>query len=182
MRAMLVVACLVLAPGCSEEITVKHVAGATPRKHPMYAILEQEPRNEYERRLPLMLSKAINVDALQMFCGQWYPESGHAVADAYMEWRRTHEATLSELRGRSVAVWTSYIPNEDPGYVRMVEPHLRKQMMNAILKEFDASPAEKFRRICADFPRELRSDKWNLEKRYAKELAYLRQTPYTPPG
>lgn len=149
------------------------------KKHPMYVMLEAQPRDDYERALPFMLSKVINVDALQQFCGQWYPSSGRDVADAYMAWRKKHEATIKEIRGRSEAVWTSHIPPEDMAYVRMVEPHLRKQMFNAIMAEYDRSPVEKFEKVCADFPKELASSKWDLDKKYKKELAFLRQTPFT---
>jgi hypothetical protein len=64
--------------------------------------------------------------------------------------------------------------------VRLVYPHLRKQMLAAINKESDNSPVEKFKGICAGFPADLRSSKWDLEKRYRKELAFLRETPFTP--
>jgi hypothetical protein len=161
-----------LPDGTRKEVTVY-------KKHPLYAILETEPRNEYERKLPLMMSKVINVDALQIFCSQWFPANGHDVADAYMAWRGRHEATIKELTGRSEAVWTDYV-GEDKEYVRLVYPHLRKQMLAAINKEFDNSPVEKFKAICAGFPADLRSSKWDLEKRYRKELAFLRETPFTP--
>ena len=61
----------------------------------------------------------------------------------------------------------------------MVEPHLRKQMLNAIMAEFDRSPTEKFEKVCAGLPKELASPKWDLEKKYKKELAFLRKTPFT---
>ena len=161
-----------LPDGTRKEVTVY-------KKHPLYAILEAEPRNEYERKLPLMLSKVINVDALQIHCGQWYPDYGRDVADAYMEWRKKHETTIKELTARSEALWTDYV-GEDKDYVRLVYPHLRKQMLAAIQKESDNSPVEKFKQICSQFPADLRSSKWDLDKRYKKELAFLRETPFTP--
>lgn len=161
-----------LADGTRQEVTVY-------KKHPLYLILETEPRNEYERKLPLMLSKVINVDALAMHCGQWYPDYGRDLADAYSEWRKKHEATIKELTARSEALWTDYV-GEDKEYVRLVYPHLRKQMLSAIQKESDNSPMEKFKKICSEFPADLRSSKWDLDKRYKKELAFLRETPLPP--
>jgi hypothetical protein len=158
----------------SEQATV-YVA----RKHPLYVILETPPRNQYENELPKMLAKVINVDALQQFCGQWYPDSGRAVADAYVAWRKRHESTIQELTRRSEAVWSEYA-GEDEEYVRLVYPHLRKEMRKGIDAEFDRSPAEKFRRICAQFPADLASARWDLDKTWSQELAYLRQTPMPP--
>lgn len=146
------------------------------KKHPLYVIVETQPRNEYERVLPLMLGKVINVDALQQFCGQWFPAHGYAVADAYMAWRKKHEATLNELKERSEALWADYA-GADNEYVVMVYPHLRKQMRAAIDKEYDRSPVEKFDQVCAGFPADLASAKWDLDKRWPKEMALLRKTP-----
>ena len=63
----------------------------------------------------------------------------------------------------------------------MVYPHLRKQMRQAIDAEYDRSPAEKFRKVCAELPAAL-STQWDLDRRYKKELACLRQTPVTRGG
>ena len=147
-------------------------------KHPLYLILETQPRNDYERALPVMLSRIVNVDALQQFCGQWYPDYGHDVADAYMAWRKKHAATISEILARSEAVWADYSLG-DTEYVGMVYPHLRKQMRQAIDAEYDRSPSEKFRKICSELPADLKTQ-WDLDRRYQKELAFLRQTPFKP--
>lgn len=189
MRWLLLAICVLPLTACKKvkipriesesETRAESTASVEYKKHPLYVMLEAPPRDDYERALPLMLSKVINVDALQQFCGQWYPSYGHDVADAYMAWRKKHEATIKEIRGRSEAVWTSHIPPEDMGYVRMVEPHLRKQMFKAIMAEYDRSPAEKFDKVCAEFPKDLAGSKWDLEKKYRKELAFLRQTPFT---
>lgn len=150
---------------------------AASGKHPLYLIVETPPRNDYERALPVMLSRVVNVDALQQFCGQWYPDYGRDVADAYMAWRKKHEATISELMERSEAVWADYSLG-DTEYVRMVYPHLRSQMRKAIDAEYDRSPSEKFRKVCSELPADLKT-KWDLDGRYQKELAFLRQTPFT---
>jgi hypothetical protein len=150
---------------------------AATGKHPLYLIVETQPRNDYERGLELMLSRVVNVDALQQFCGQWYPDYGHDVADAYMAWRKKHEVTIKELMARSEAVWAEYSLG-DTEYVVMVYPHLRKQMRKAIDAEFDRSPPEKFRQVCSKLPADL-GTQWDLDRRYKKELALLRQTPIT---
>ena len=154
MRAVAVMSVLLLVSACGEQKVVKpERKGPRPlpentvflpdgtrkvvtvhKKHPLYTILETEPRNEYERKLPLMLSRVVNVDALQIFCGQWFPAYGHDVADTYMDWRKKHEGTIKELTGRSEAVWADYV-GEDKEYVRLVYPHLRKQMLAAINKD-----------------------------------------------
>ena len=167
-----------LADGTRKEVTT-YQQPTVYKKHPLYAILEAEPRNEYERKLPLMMSKVVNVDALAMHCGQWYPDYGRDLADAYVDWRKKHEATIKDLTARSEAVWADYA-GEDKQYVRLVYPHLRKQMLAAINKESDNSPVEKFKEICSELPADLRSSKWDLDKRYSKELAFLRQTPLPP--
>jgi hypothetical protein len=146
------------------------------KKHPLYVILETEPRNDYERTLASMVGKVANVDALQQFCGQWFPSYGYAVADAYMAWRKKHEATLKDLKDRSEAMWADYV-GEDKAYVAMVYPHLRKQMRASINKEYDTAPVDKFDKVCSQFPADLASTKWDFEGRWAKEMALVRKAP-----
>jgi hypothetical protein len=158
-------------PGTERPVEVK--------KHPLYAILDTAPRNEYERQAPRILYKAMNAEALAQFCGRWFPDYGRDIADAYTEWRDRNQATMKELVDRSVAVWNIYA-GEDVAYVKMVQPHLRKQLVDSITREFDNSPIEKFKTICSELPRDLRSSKWDLESRFRQELAFLRQHPLTP--
>ncbi len=163
----------VLGPDGTQIVVV------TPQIHPVYAITETAPRNDYERTLSKLLLRAMNPDALQTFCGRWYPDSGRLVADAYLAWREKNGAVVQELVDRSTVVWTE-LAGEDVEYVRLVYPHLRNQLLKGITAEFDRSPAEKFAKICADYPREFGSAKWNLERNFAKELALLRRQPLKP--
>jgi hypothetical protein len=163
-------------PGKSRPLPGKPVEY---KKHPLYVILDTQPRNEYERELSRLMYKSLNPGALQQFCGQWFPSYGHENADAYMAWRKQNEATLKEIDERNVAVWNSYA-GEDVAYVKMVQPHLRNQLIKSIGAEFDRSPTAKFDEICANFAKEIRSSKWNLEKRFKKELALVRRHPVTP--
>ena len=163
----------VLAPDGTQIVVIE------PQVHPVYAITEAPPRNDYERTLSDLLLRAMNPDALQTFCGRWYPDSGRQVADAYLAWREKNGPVVEELVDRSTEVWTE-LAGEDVEYVRLVYPHLRNQLLKSITAEFDRSPAEKFAKICADYPREFGSAKWNLEKNFAKELALLRRQPLKP--
>jgi hypothetical protein len=123
-----------------------------------------------------MMNKIVNVDALQQFCGQWYPDYGRDNADAYMAWRKKHETTISEITARSEAVWADYSLG-DTKYVVMVYPYLRKQMRKAIDAEYNSAPVDRFKKVCSQLPEDLRT-KWDLDKRFKKELAFLRQTPF----
>jgi hypothetical protein len=163
----------VLGPDGNQIVVV------TPQRHPLYVIVDTPPRNDYERTLSNLLSRAMNPDALQTFCGRWYPDSGRQVADAYLEWRDKNGPVVKELIDRSTEVWTE-LAGEDVEYVRLVHPHLRNQLLQAITAEFDRSPAEKFAKICADYPREFGSARWDLEKNFRKELAQLRRQPLKP--
>jgi hypothetical protein len=150
-----------------------------PKRNPLYVILDTEPRNEYEARLPRALSTAMNAEALAQFCAQWYPDYRNAVTDAYREWKAKNQTTLDELVARNEAVWTVYA-GDDVGYVKLVQPHLKKQLLNGITAEFDRSPYQKFQQICRDYPTQVQTPQWALEKRLKKDLAFLRKFPVTP--
>ncbi len=157
----------------------RKVVVVTPQKHPLYVIVDTDPRNDYERTLSKLLYKVMNPDALQMFCGQWYPDSSRQVADAYIAWREKNSPVIKEVMDRRTEVWTE-LAGEDVEYVKLVYPHLRKQLLKGITQEFDRSPAEKFKKVCADYPKQMASGKWNLAKAYAGELAELRRQPLKP--
>jgi hypothetical protein len=139
----------------------------------MYAILETPAASPYEQTLEAALTTSMVPDAMQQICGQWYPEFGRDVADAYVEWRDRNKKVLDELKQRSTDVWTRRA-GPDVAYVKMVYPHLRKDLVRNLMHQTDAMSVDEFKSNCANYPRDVRGARWNLEKRLAAELAVIR--------
>jgi hypothetical protein len=115
-------------------------------------------------------------DGMQQICSQWHPDYGRDVADAFVEWRRQNEATLAELRQRSAAVWLRRA-GPDEKYVVMVYPHIRKEVIDELMRQSDLLSVEEFKAACAKYPREILKPNWRLEKRLSTELKILRERP-----
>ena len=145
------------------------------KKHPMYAIIETPAESPYEQTLDSALATSMVPDAMQQICSQWYPEFGRDVADAYVEWRERNKKILDELQKRSTDVWTRRA-GPDVAYVKMVYPHLRKDLIKSLMHETDAMTVDEFKANCANYIRDVRSERWNLEKRLSDELREIRRT------
>jgi hypothetical protein len=146
------------------------------RKHPMYAIIETPAESPYEEMLENALATSMVPDGMQQICSQWYPEFGRDVADAFVEWRDRNKAVLDEIRQRSTEVWTRRA-GPDAAYVKMVYPHLRKNLVDNLMRMTDSRPVEEFKANCANYSKDVRDPKWNLEKRLREPLRVIRQRP-----
>lgn len=144
------------------------------KKHPMYAIIEARAEGPYEQSLESALEISMLPDAMQQICGQWYPEFGRDVADAYVEWRDRNKKVIDELKQRSTDVWTR---RAGPGvaYVKMVYPHLRNSLVKKQMRRTDAMTTDEFKANCAGYPKDVRDARWDLEKRLQSELAVIRK-------
>jgi len=144
--------------------------------HPMYRIIEAPYESNYELMLDAALRTSMYPDALQQICSQWFPEYGPKVADAFLEWRSNNQPILDELRARSVEVWNRRA-GPDIAYVKMVYPHIRKDVIDSFMKRSDARPVDEFKATCAQYPALVRKPEWRLERRLKKELAVIRPGP-----
>jgi hypothetical protein len=173
-------ACFVLMLAACEKrdppMTAK-LAAPYP-KHPMYRIIETPPESPYEAALDDALRVSIAPDAMHQICAQWYPAHGSDVADAFLAWRARNKAVLDELMARSTEVWNRRA-GPDIAYVKMVYPHIRKDVVNALMRRSDTVSVQEFEATCARYPDDVKGSKWNLEKRLGKELQVIRERPLT---
>jgi hypothetical protein len=164
-------------PGSPDSVATSPAAAKPQRQlHPMYRIIEAPYESNYELTLDAALRTSIYPDALQQICAQWYPEYGAQVADAFLGWRAKNQPVLDELRERSTEVWNRRA-GPDIAYVKMVYPHIRKDIIDSAMKRFDARPVEEFKARCAEYPALLRQPDWDLERKLGKYLGVIRQGP-----
>jgi hypothetical protein len=164
-------------PGSPDSVVTSSAAAKPQRQlHPMYRIIEAPYESNYELTLDAALRTSIYPDALQQICAQWYPEYGAKVADAFLEWRAKNQPVLDELRERSTEVWNRRA-GPDIAYVKMVYPHIRKDIINSTMTRFDARPVEEFKARCAGYPALLRQPDWDLARKLEKYLDLIRQGP-----
>jgi hypothetical protein len=152
-----------------------------PVKHPMYRIIETPPESPYEEALMDALHITMGPDAMQQICARWFPEYDRKVADAFLAWRTRNQPVLDEIRDRSTAVWNRRA-GPDVAYVRMVYPHIRKQIADEMMARSDAVPVEEFKAQCAQFPAEIGTRAWELEKALRDRLRIIRQRPLAAAG
>lgn len=145
----------------------------TTQKHPLYAIIEQPAESPYEAALGTALAASMLPDAMNQVCTQWYPEIGHAVAKAYVEWRARNLSVLDDLRQRSTSVWMRRA-GDDATYVDLVYPHLRREMIKDLMLQSDAMTVEEFKSSCTSFPTDVKGERWDLENRLVQELTVIR--------
>ena len=150
----------------------------TYEKHPMYRIIETPPESPYEAALDYSLHVSLGPDAMQQICAQWFPEYGARVADAFLGWRSKNQPVLDELKARSTEVWNRRA-GPDVAYVKMVYPHIRKQIVDELMRQSDAVSVDEFRTTCARYPDTTVAPEWNLEKRLRQQLRVVRQRPQT---
>lgn len=168
--------------GCQKSDPPMTAKFAPPyKKHPMYAIIETPAESPYEQSLESALATSMVPDAMQQICGQRYPEFGRDVADAYVAWRDKNKPVLDELKQRSTDVWTRRA-GPDAAYVKMVYPHLRKDLIKNLMHETDAMTVDEFKANCANYTKDVRGARWNLEKRLGPELAVIRSQSPQPPS
>jgi hypothetical protein len=122
------------------------------------------------------LTISIKPDAMHQICAQWFPEYDRKVADAFLAWRTRNQAVLDEIRNRSTAVWNRRA-GPDSAYVRMVYPHLRKQIVDDLMRRSDAVPVAEFEAQCAQFPADVAGPEWDLERTLRDRLRVIRQRP-----
>lgn len=147
-------------------------------KHPMYRIIETVPESEYEKTLEAALRTSMVPDGMQQICARWYPEFGREVADAFLEWRAKNQAVLDELRQRSTEVWVRRA-GPDQAYVKMVYPHIRKEVADELLRQSDGVSVENFKATCARYAADVRKPDWKLDRRLRKYLLVIRERPLT---
>jgi hypothetical protein len=145
----------------------------TYAKHPMYRIIETPPESPYEEALDAALRISMIPDGMQQVCAQWFPEYGRDVADAFVAWRKENQPVLDELRARSTAVWTRRA-GTDAAYVKMVYPHIRKDIVDALMRQSDTVSTEDFKATCARYPSDVRLPNWDLAKRLRDEMRVIR--------
>ena len=139
-------------------------------------ILEKPPRDQYEASLMPMLFELMAPDAIHQYCAQWFPDSGRETGDAFIAWRKRHEVMQKDVTAHSTAMWLSNA-GDWPDAVPRIRPALRKQMVEELLSRFDARPVEESRKECKDFPRQLASRAWDLERKFKTQLAVMRAHP-----
>jgi len=188
MRARLLLSIVAAASlvGCSREPAAQIVeaapAPAQPYKiHPMYRIIEAPYESRYELVLDAALRTSMYPDAVQQICSQWFPEYGRDVADAFVEWRAKNQLVLDELRNRSTEVWNRRA-GPDIAYVKMVYPHIRKDVVDVFMRQSDKMSVENFKASCAEYPALMRKPEWQLERKLKKELVEIREGPPAAPA
>jgi hypothetical protein len=175
--AMLIIAAAFTLVACERKDRPATAKFAPPfQKHPMRRIIETPPESNYEATLDSALRTSMIPDGMQQICSQWYPEFGRDVADAFVEWRKRNEATLAELRERSTAVWLKRA-GTDEKYVVMVYPHIRKEVIDELMRQSDGLAVEEFKAACGKYPREILKPNWILEQRLRADLTTLRERP-----
>jgi hypothetical protein len=147
-----------------------------PRLSPMTRVLRAYPKDDYERKVLYMYEIMQAPDATQQVCARWFPDYGRSTLDALVAWQRRQDPVLTEIRDRTHAIWISQADG-DSGVIPAVEGRFSDDRYQIYLHDFDRTQTAVYKKRCAGFPKMLASPQWDLQQKFRKELALVRQRP-----
>jgi len=151
-------------------------AAPEAKVHPLTKVLRAYPKDDYEIAVLYMYEIMHTPDSTQAICGRWFPTYGRQTADAVMAWQKSQEPLMNEIRDRTHAIWISQADG-DASVVPWAEGRFDRDRREQYLAVFDKTPVKEYEKRCASLPATLKSNEWDLKKRFRKQLAIARKRP-----